>query len=496
MSKLVFTNGKAVKGINPFDLDSRPGAWTVWGETETIKEDDARIVPTLYAALDIRYKSAADMPFCIYGKGDAEIDNTDTWQNKIGFLPNPAAFFGLAELSLAVFGRGYFYKGNNKFKVTKSLTYWHPDTVKPYFNTDGTVQKFERKENGKPKDYAPEEVLYFWLPDEGVEVGPPRFSPFTSALVPATALQSINLFIRDYMMRGAVKAMILALDGNPPPEEQKRVENWFNQFMRGARNMMWKAFNLSAVKPTIIGEGLEAIKDINIKTDLKADILEAMGVPASLLAASWATREGNARKEDGRFLISNYIVPDMKIVQHAMNDQILKAVDYRLQIEPNRLAVFQADDSERINALSNLLDALSKDVPPQKLKVAIEISGLVVTDEQMAELIKEDEKEEEPPQEDSADETTDDTMAEDLKKWQRKALKKIGKAVPFESAIIPPETNATIYTSLPNCQNETDVRMLFGKYIQAPAPKYDSEILALASALNKAAEALSAKPTE
>lgn len=91
-------------------------------------------------------------------------------------------------------------------------------------------------------------------------------------------------------------------------------------------------------------------------------------------------------------------------------------------------------------------------------------------------------------------EADNNALKSELDKWRRKAIKKIGRAVDFESDIIPAPTYSAIMTALPACKAESDVRLLFAKHInQTKAPKYESEIMMLASALNRAAEAVSAK---
>jgi HK97 family phage portal protein len=52
-------------------------------------------------------------------------------------------------------------------------------------------------------------------------------------------------------------------------------------------------------------------------------------------------------------------------------------------------------------------------------------------------------------------------MGEDLERWKRKALKKIGRAVPFESEYIPSDIHDKIQALLPACKSEADIRQLF-----------------------------------
>ena len=81
---------------------------------------------------------------------------------------------------------------------------------------------------------------------------------------------------------------------------------------------------------------------------------------------------------------------------------------------------------------------------------------------------------------DQPEDTT--AMKADLSRWQRKALKKIGQSVPFESDAIPYDVRARIEEALPACKTDLDVRRVFA--MKDTKPK--SEILLLAEAINRA----------
>ena len=77
------------------------------------------------------------------------------------------------------------------------------------------------------------------------------------------------------------------------------------------------------------------------------------------------------------------------------------------------------------------------------------------------------------PEEDNEDKKEEDmaekALADDLAKWQRKALKRgAGKAVDFESDVIPPDVHARILTGLPACKCADDVRKLFDANDERP----------------------------
>jgi len=489
-SRLVYVKGNHVKTINPFDLDGRPEAWETIGETPDEKETSPRLVSTVYAALDMRAKALGALPFTVYSyRGDKVLDDSDEYKNKVGFMPLPYVTLSLAELSLATTGSAYFFKAINQAGITKKMRYWLASSVKPEFKGTDVV-RFLRKADGKEIPFKPEEVYYTWLPDDLVEDGPPSLYPLKAALTAANALQYITLFVRDYMQRGAVKAMILALDGNPPPQEKERIESWFNTFMRGARNMTWRAFNMSKVTPTIIGEGVDALGDMTIRNEMKKDILEAFGIPASLFASDYSSREGNARIEDERHFYNNVVVPDARLLQYNMNEQVLHDMDMHIEFEPERLDLFQRDESPKITNIQTLIDIVLKGATPEALTAAIEISGLTVTEEQLAALTKPAPKPEPVLPDPVPDAPADDQLKMAMQKFQRKALRHVGKAVEFVDAAIPSDTIAAIREKLPNCKSTDEVRAVFAGEMRAE--QSDDDVRAIVDSIRLGVDALKA----
>lgn len=100
-----------------------------------------------------------------------------------------------------------------------------------------------------------------------------------------------------------------------------------------------------------------------------------------------------------------------------------------------------------------------------------------------------------PADEQKPDEPTKAAI-EDLSKWERKAVKRVGRQVDFISEYIPADTQAAIIAALPACNNETAVKMLFEKErvklkqpktvaTVTPAPVYsEAAILKLADSIN------------
>lgn len=80
-------------------------------------------------------------------------------------------------------------------------------------------------------------------------------------------------------------------------------------------------------------------------------------------------------------------------------------------------------------------------------------------------------------------------MKADLARWQRKAMKRIGQIVPFDSDVIPYPVRERIEKGLPACKTELDVRGLFSMDYSKMKPSMQEgaeSIRMLAEAINKA----------
>lgn len=492
------TNG--LKAIDPWDVDANPEAWV---GLNTFKGSVLALVPAVQSAWQARCKAISDLPFTIY-KGEQEIDNSDGYKNVAGFMPNPRYFLWMTEAALVGYGQAYWFKQANVYKYVKGAQYLLPSSIKCNWNERG-IQGFERNTGKKTEHYEPKDILYFWTPDPAVEFGPPTVWPLRAADISANALERINVFVKEYMERGAVKAMLLAAKTMPTKEEAERVENWFNKFMRGVNNLRWKVFNAEAITPTIVGEGLEAFKGITIIDDLTRQIHTAMGTRHMLEDENYATADVRQRE-----FYTNTIVPEARIIGDALNNQILGPLGYRIEFNPERLEVFADDESDNMAAFGTLSSSLTNS-SPEVIELSLSLAGVVLTDEQQkmlnamkaqkeANKQKLEEQLNKPKNEPPApidEQPEDDKMQQDMAKWMRKAAKHIGKDVQFLSDAIAECEQARIHAGLPGCKCEDDIKALFEPRVtDTVAPVYERpDYTALIEAMKLEVQAIKSQPT-
>jgi phage portal protein BeeE len=383
--KIIMTDGSRyvdlyrVKSINPY-TDETPGVWVPDTEVEKAAKS-TRLVPSVFAGVQARMQAMSDMPFTIYGRGDKVIDSSDYYENKVGIWPEPFRYLGMTEASLVIAGQCYWFKAAGaRSGKTRALQYWKPDSVTLDPQRAQKREIFFRRQGTDQKEFPEEAVHYLWGIDPSVELGPPTVWPLQSALVSAQAQGAISAWVRDYMLRGAIKAMLLMVDGAPPPGEVERMETWFNKFMNGVRGFGWKVFNAAGTKPQVIGEGLDALRDLSITRDLRYDIHQALGTRHLLEDENYATASVRERQ-----FYTQTIMPDARLIQSALNEQVFKPLEVRIQFEPERLEIFQTDEAERAGSLSQLYQVFSGAIsPPQALDLAMQILGYNLTKEQRA----------------------------------------------------------------------------------------------------------------
>lgn len=90
------------------------------------------------------------------------------------------------------------------------------------------------------------------------------------------------------------------------------------------------------------------------------------------------------------------------------------------------------------------------------------------------------------------DEADNNALKMELDRWLRKAIKKPGRAVEFESDIIPPAMRFAIADALPACKTESDIRNVFASVKSKKEDAARTELERLAEALNRVADKLPA----
>lgn len=464
------------------------------------------VVPWLMKANMMISNYVAGMPFEVVNDSGEVVDTSTDWTNAVGGMDNPRRLIGLLAGSLC--GGSAYLIPEYTSKLIVNLQYVAPHTIIPEVNSSGVIG-FERDMgDGKKERLSPDDLVYFWLPDSDVEIGPPLTSPMSASLLAAELLASMSTTMKTYADRGFVPAYIGNAKGMTSPEERKKAENYLTQFLKGAYKTVVKIFNSETFGLERVGAGMEELKGgyIEIQQAAIEDIGTAHGIPAALFMSDKAfASEVNPLLKT--MYESSVFVSIYQTIEEVFNSQILYRYGKRLQFKPESLSVFQEDEASRSAAVSAYTSAIASN--PQVAAFVMGFMGVDLDESQeheLEEIIRGvDEKAEdttETPTEDYSPEIPEESPAlspdemKDISLWYSKAkswfLRGKGSAVDWENKHLREEIAAPIRAKLAEAKSELEIMRAF----EIGEVKAESEIVLLANALNKAAEALGAKPAE
>jgi len=439
-----------------------PEAWTFFSggqDVDPIRQlkEYWKTVPWLWRAVQLRAQALSALPFAIVGRGGEDVDTSADYSNVLGFLPDPVSLLYLIEAALTLLGRAYLFREKNRVR-TLDLRYLLPTSVTPEMNEQTGLTGFIRLLRHGKKPLAVDDVVYFWQPDPFVELGPPTGSPGQAALKAAGALYNIDVFANLFFSRGAIKATLLTVEGNPRDSEKEKLEAWWRRFITGVKNAFAAKVISAAVKPVILGEGMSELSDTEFTKEKREDIATAIGVPQTMLWSTAATGLGGGSvvTSDNLAFYRDTVVPESEFVASVLNSQLLDDLGYHLDFRPETLDVFQADENERAAAWSFYVTA------GMKQSVATQILGIELpagmeyadldTSVPVAPAI---------PQE----QLFSKAISDDLRKWEsiaRRRFRDNGSAnYDFVSQYIPSDVNESIKAALAGATTEEEVKAAF-----------------------------------
>lgn len=510
-----------VFGTKSIELNQYPPEAWDWlsGDPDSIDKADVKelsaTVPWLYRGLNIIIQAASQVPICmVKGKRDVgylggEINSPFPYAEDLPIL--------LRKISASVIleGRGYLFRDKARtMDATKKLWYWSPLSVT--FDKVATkatnILTFRRRVDNLDTVYTDEQVIYFWPEDTYIEVGPPASSPAKAALCAAGVLYNVDQYVAAYFKRGAIKAMLLAVKGNPPKSETEKLEKWWTGLTSGIkRAFKVLPLNAEAVTPTIIGDGLEGLQDSALTQEKREDISTALGIPQTILFSTGASGigGGGVMSEDTVRFYQMTVVPLCKFMADVLNKQQFQDTGYQLQVREEEMDIFQEDENARATSLSTTVNALAD---PELFLIAAAIQGYDLSPEveaQIRALIAKKEADKAKMQEQLSkpaapiDEQTeqpeeaapeDENAKADLARLRRKALKNIGKCFSFESDHIP--DLPALLARLKDCINEEQVKAIFAERSNTtPAPVYEQpDYTPLLQAIQLEVQAIKAAP--
>jgi hypothetical protein len=480
-------NIKVVSGTKAYTILGDEGWVTLGGDTKekagTVTALSSRVA-IVFRGMTIRANAVASIPFDMTDLSGNVVDSSDDWQNACGFLPNPENLFWLIEAAWTLYGRGYCHQSKNPYNYTKILKHLAHDSVQYDKDRNMFVRNNKDFQPALDKDGKPtkgESIVSLWMPDPDIEHGPPLKCPGKAAFSAMDVIYNLDASSLSFFKNGMLHTYVFKVGAGTQQADVELLEEKVNQKLRGT----WNAFKALFIKsekfePVDIGGGLDWLSNVPLTKEKREDVAIALGIPMSMLFTDSASGlgGGGVANSDDKKIITATALPDFKNIIRQLNEQVFIPAGYRLVERHEKLDVFKETESALGDTLTKYVTAFNTNP-----ELAVELAGLlgITIDDQMKQrLLSIARKKPEPtqfesvnqtnkPTESVQDEPAPDTVKtidieynKEMQRYQRKALKKIGQAVEFESDIIPLEILHSIKTSLPDCKSENDVKSLFG----------------------------------
>ncbi len=407
-----------------------------------------------YRCVQLRANAVSAMPYLIENAQETEVDwpidlRGLLWEIEAGLMLNGAAFW---------------LKQANKVKL-KDLRTLNFNSMKVLTDPKAGITGFEQKIGTETTTFMPAQIVYFryWNPSD--DLGPgvaPMQVAMGAAKLAVSALSHANSFFEN----GALPGILLHTDQTYLNEsEAERIESQWNKWTQGLKNT-WKAIALtSGLKPEVVTPPLKDLVIPEIEASVRQQIAVAFGIPQTLLedAANFATAV-----EHRKSFYTETIIPECGQLETTMNEQLFEGLGLHMAFQPEQLEIMQEDEAARAVSLKSLVDS---GLP---LRLAMEILGYDLTDEQWAMLEAEAKAKEEraaamaaalqnakPPEvntpgqpgqkqepgavegKPAAGEYDNQAATQAMRMWRGKCAKR-GKLAPFESDVIPDNWQAAV----------------------------------------------------
>lgn len=426
-----------------------------------------KAVGVLYRCVQIRSNAIRRLPWQILQNDKPVWASTERRvPPNFEYAKNIRSLLGLTEAALILSANAFWFKEKNRVKTTK-LSWFSPITIAPKWDKQAGLIGYERTVNNiKQPLYAPDEIVYFWYRDPLHETCK-DVAPAEAAMAAAGVLYSTKEFVSAFLERGAIKATLLTVEGNPAPQEKLRLKEWWKRFFAGTHNAGSAEVVSAGVKPVIIGEGLQELSNTELTGENREEIATALGVPHSMVfsdAANYATSS-----QDKLNFYDETVIPECELIQDALNEQLFAQYGYQFEFLPGTLDIYQEDESQRAASWRQYVDG------GMKPSVAAEILGIELPQGiEYADLDPEPTPEPSPvivqpvvqPDTTPVDNQQPINMrATDLDKWKRKALKRLASGqsplCDFESEHLTDLETAFVRARLAMAKTKDDVTGAF-----------------------------------
>jgi len=490
-----YMDGAQIKSIDLPQYPDESWDWLTGKPMQETKRNELYSrVSAVFRVANMTADAVSNMPFAIINSAGKTIDDSDSWQNVVGFLPKPHELLKQWRLSLFMSNAAYGFKEGSRMNYT--LRYLLPESITPVVDKWDGLTGFQRKLGESVREYSLKDDVIFWMwkLDHTTELLPSDYTEMGALMSAAGVLFYADYYTEKFLQRGGIKPALLGVTGAPSVEDRDRIENIWTKVVTGAYKYLGKVINAETMTVNTIGEGLENLKDSQLQDAKIEEIAMAAGIPLSLLLANSANYA--TAKEEKITWLRDKVVPDCQFIQEEINLKLMLPTGYQFEFRPELKSEDQEEEKERAIAYSQYIRSGIKP------SIAAQIVGIDLPAE--IEYQDLDAMTPPPPQptnqpplmvEQAANNNTptrsvalNTEQVRELALWEDIAARKLkrgdGLEFPFVCKHLSESTAAQIRAGLKRCRTVEELKAVF----DLQEEQQDTGIMALVEALNRAAE--------
>lgn len=386
-----------------------------------------RIIPDLSHAVSMTATAVSSLPFDFIDLGSNEVVTASVNLSGIGGIFDDFSRILYLTASSLCGGSAYLLPRKTQ-KMIIDLQYISPHNVTPFFDANGLAYFNRVMDSGKIDRIEPEEMIYFWLPDSDVEIGPALNTPLGNAVNDASLLLSTVGAMRNYGERGFVPITLLGAKGMIDETERQKAESYFDRLLRGGFNVLAKIFNADSLSIQRVGAGMDDLKGIytEIRQQSREGVAQAFGIPAALFMADKAFAS-EVDMLTRQWYTTSVFRSIYQTIEGVLSLQLLKAYGFKMRFDLNRLDIFQEDENQRASSVSSYVSAIQAN--PKIAGLVMDFMGVDLNDDQKSkldELIAENQPGDNTGQKNESADLSPEEM-KDISLWYSKAVAWFGK---------------------------------------------------------------------
>lgn len=315
--------------------------------------DAYSLVPMLYRSVNLRCDAVSTVPYRLF-RNENEVEWP--WNQNLANLMKDT------ERSLLLTGAAYWlklYRG----RVLTGFQFLNPLSMTVHFDASKAEPgnplagvTFQQSIQGKSfGPWTAQEIVYFREPSLTDEVGP-GLAPARVALQSAQLSHYLERFTSAFFEGGAQPITVLNLPETMDEAEFRRFQGEWTSRFQGVINAFRTAFvRAPDLKVTTITPPINTLLLPELQERTITAVSMTLGVPRTMLeasAANFATADS-----DRQSFWRETIIPRLSLYEQVINNQLLYALNYEMQFNPEALDVMQADEANRAGSLLQLVQA-------------------------------------------------------------------------------------------------------------------------------------------